>query len=139
MKHNRLFSFICIGLSIIILAGCPGTADYSIDLPADYSIVRTSAHEIFLAKRIAEGHWSERLIPAKITDVGWNNTYIVAKQVEVGRNNGYQIPNERSNHIWRVKIGTDISFGPFNEEEYESKKKELGLEDVILKDVEELK
>lgn len=55
-------------------------------------------------------------------------------------NNGYQIPNEGSYHFWIAKIGARAVFWPLNEEEYEAKKKEHGFEEeIVLKDVEDLK
>ncbi|WP_158512572.1 hypothetical protein [Rummeliibacillus stabekisii] len=41
---------------MLLVSGCAGLADYDVDLPGNYSIIRTSGHEITIAHK---------------TDIGW--------------------------------------------------------------------
>ena len=53
----RMRLFICLFvfvLSLGIISGCAGLADYEADLPGGYSIVRTSAHSVFIAPKKQE-------------------------------------------------------------------------------------
>ena len=127
-----------------MFAGCAGLADYSVELPGNYSIVRSSAHQVTISPQISESHWGSAIIPTKVTEVAWDDNYIVAKQLglinDPKSSNGYQIPNEDDVHFWIVQISSGKVFGPLDEERFDEKKKELRISERIkLKKVESLK
>ena len=130
--------------SLIMLTGCAGLADYSLDLPGNYSIVRTSAHQVKVALKISDSHWGSDVIPTKVTEVAWDDSYILAKQLglvnDPKSSNGYQIPNNDDVHFWILEIKSGEVFGPLDEVNFVEKKNEFGIsESVILKKIEDLK
>ena len=130
--------------SLIMLTGCAGLADYSLDLPGNYSIVRTSAHQVKVALKISDSHWGSDVIPTKVTEVAWDDSYILAKQLglvnDPKSSNGYQIPKNDDVHFWILEIKSGEVFGPLDEVNFVEKKNEFGIsESVILKKIEDLK
>lgn len=131
-------------LFIMMLTGCAGLADYSYDLPGDYSIVRTSAHQVTIAPKISESNWGSDIIPKKVTEVAWDDNYILVKQlglmIDPSSRNGYQIPNNDDIYFWIIEFKTGEVLGPLDDEGFIRMKHELGiLDNVILKNVEDLK
>jgi hypothetical protein len=129
---------------IMMLTGCAGLADYSYDLPGDYSIVRTSAHQVTIAPKISESNWGSDIIPKKVTEVAWDDNYILAKQLglmnDPSSSNGYQIPNNDEFYYWIIEFKNGEVFGPLDEEGFIKMKNDLGIfDDLILKNVETLK
>ena len=144
IMRKRLFICLFVTvLSLIIVSGCAGLADYEVDLPGGYSIVRTSAHSVFIAPKTGEGSWGSKVIPAKVTDVAWNQKYILAKQLglkdDPKSSNGYQIPDKQSVHYWILEYETGETTGPLNDEGFIEKRIEFKIaDDVILKDVDDM-
>ena len=142
----RMRLFICLFvfvLSLGIISGCAGLADYEADLPGGYSIVRTSAHSVFIAPKTGEGNWGSNVIPTKVTEVVWDEKYILAKQLglkdDPKSSNGYQIPENQSVHYWILEYETGETTGPLNEEGFIEKRIEFQIaDDVILKDVDDM-
>ena len=131
-------------LSLIMLTGCAGLADYSLDLPGNYSIVRTSAHQVTVAPKISDSHWGSDVIPTKVTGVAWDDNYILAKQLglvnDPKSSNGYQIPNNDDVHFWILEIKSGKIFGPLDEVAFLEKKNEFGIsKSVTLKEIGDLK
>ena len=131
-------------LSLIMLTGCAGLADYSLDLPGNYSIVRTSAHQVTVAPKISDSHWGSDVIPTKVTGVAWDDNYILAKQLDLVNDpkssNGYQIPNNDDVHFWILEIKSGKIFGPLDEVAFLEKKNEFGIsKSVTLKEIGDLK
>ena len=142
-KHIFHYSMVTL-FSLFVLTSCAGLADYDIDLPGDYSVVRTSAHKIFISPEIGDNNWGPEVIPSEVTEVTWDDNYILVKQLvlmnDPNSSNGYQIPNEDDEHFWIINYKNGDIFGPLNEEHFVEKKNELGiLESVILKKIEDLK
>lgn len=130
--------------SILLLTGCAGLADYSVDLPGNYSVVRTSAHQVILAHKISDTHWGPDVIPTKVTEVTWDDNYILVKQLglmdDPDSSNGYQIANKDDEHFWFLEIESGKVVGPLNKDEFIEKKQELGIsKSVKLKKIEDLK
>ncbi len=130
--------------SLIMLTGCAGLVDYSLDLPGNYSIVRTSAHQVKVAPKISDSHWGSDVIPTKVTEVAWDDNYILAKQLglvnDPKSSNGYQIPNNEDVQFWIIEIKSGKIFGPLDEVNFVEKKKEFGIsESVIIKKIGDLK
>ncbi|MGE7667267.1 DUF3997 domain-containing protein [Ureibacillus composti] len=141
MKKQRFI--ILIVFSLLLLTGCAGLADYSVDLPGNYSIVRTSAHQVTISPKNGDTGWGSPVIPTKVTEVAWDETYILAKQLglmkDPNSSNGYEIPNKKDVRFWILEIESGGVMGPFDEASFKDKKKELGIsKSVKLKEVKDL-
>ncbi|MGN7479199.1 DUF3997 domain-containing protein [Solibacillus silvestris] len=139
-KHIFYYSIVAL-FSLLVLTGCAGLADYDIDLPGDYSVVRTSAHQIFISPKISDNQWGPEVIPSEVTEVNWDDNYILVKQLglmnDPNSSNGYQIPNKEDEHFWILEFKSGKVFGPLDEDNFVEKKNELGiLESVKLKKIE---
>lgn len=145
MKINKVFHhFILVFGCLLILTGCPGMADYDIDLPGDYSVVRTSGHNIIIAPKISDHLWGMEVIPAKVTEVASDERYILAKQLGLMRSpnssSSYAIPNIDDENYWILDFMSNEVYGPMNHDDFIDKKNELGItEEIKLKDVEKLR
>ena len=130
-------------MSLVLLSGCAGLGDYDIDLPGNYSVVRTAAHQVTIAPKTSDTSWGSNIIPTKVTELAWDDTYILAKQVglkEDPNNNSYQIPNREDVHFWMVEIKSGNVFGPLDEEGFRDKRNELGISNrLALKKLEDIK
>ncbi|PQD93653.1 hypothetical protein CYL18_18785 [Pradoshia eiseniae] len=129
-------------ISLLFLTGCPGASDYDIDLPDNYSIVRTSANEVTIAPKTSKDSWGSTIIPAKVTEVGWDDQYIIAKQINIDSesSNGSGIPDEQEYHFWIIQIKTGEVTGPLDDLSLTKKKEEYRISnDIVLKKIEDLK
>lgn len=143
-KKQTFYYLILVVIPLLILTGCPGMADYSVDLPGDYSVVRTSAHQVKIAPKKSDTIWGSDIIPTKVTELVWDDNYILAKQLglkeDPDSNNGYQIPNTDDVHFWILEFKTGEVFGPLDEDGFREKKNELGIsQDVELKKIQDIK
>ncbi len=129
MTSGRKMLILPSCLSILIgLTGCAGAADYDIDLPGEYSILRTSADRVIIAPKTGTDIWREAAVPAKVTEVGWNDDYILAKQMKGEKNHAY----------WIIQLSNDYVTGPLSDSSFSEKKEELRLSDITLKNVREM-
>ncbi|MEB1808371.1 MAG: DUF3997 domain-containing protein [Bacillaceae bacterium] len=142
-KKQTSHYLITVILSLVLLSGCAGLGDYDIDLPGNYSVVRTAAHQVTIAPKTSDTSWGSNIIPTKVTELAWDDTYILAKQVglkEDPNNNSYQIPNREDVHFWMVEIKSGNVFGPLDEEGFRDKRNELGISNrLALKKLEDIK
>lgn len=67
-------------LLLITLHGCAGLGDYDIQLPGNFSVVRTSGHQVTISPQLSSHSWGSPIVPAKVVQVAWNEEYIIAKQ-----------------------------------------------------------
>ncbi|TKI52821.1 DUF3997 domain-containing protein [Lysinibacillus mangiferihumi] len=126
---KKMIIIVC--LTSIIVSGCAGLADYDIDLPGNYSILRTSADEITIAPKTEIG-WGPNVIPARVVAAGWNEKYIIAKQKVLESENEF--------YFWILNIETGVSEGPFNKNDFQKKREEYEIsKDVELTNVEDFK
>ena len=131
-------------LSLSLLTGCPGPSDFDLDLPGNYSVVRTSAHQVKIAPKVSEGGWGTDVIPTKVTEVAWDDHYIIAKQLDLKEDpdssNGYQIPDEEKVNFWILEIKTGKVNGPLDEELFMEKKAELEIsKEVVLQEIDDMR
>lgn len=138
---KRIFKCLSIMLLSLLLYGCAGEGDYDVELPNNYSLIRSSSHSISVKKQTGEGEWESDTIPEKVTEIAWNNEYILAKQLGLKVKDPdvsaeYKIPDESKVYYWILKVEDDSVFGPLSEEEFDKKKDELGVpKDLKLKKV----
>ncbi|GKV70339.1 hypothetical protein NCCP2716_28370 [Sporosarcina sp. NCCP-2716] len=126
-RRKTLILFSCLAI-LIGLTGCAGAADYDIDLPGEYSILRTSAHQVTIAPKTGTDAWGANAVPAEVTEVGWNDDYILAKQMKGEKNHAY----------WIIQLSNDHVTGPLSDSSFSEKKEEPGLSDITLKSVSDL-
>lgn len=129
-------------LSCFILSGCAGLADYDIDLPGNYSLLRTSANQITIAPKTEIG-WGPNVIPARVVAVWWNEQYIVAKQLHLKADQrGYeeppQNPTDDDYSYWILEMDNNQVKGPLSVKELENESKKLGI-NIIFTPIEKLK
>lgn len=145
MFKRQIFRYSAlIFFSLIILTSCAGPANYSLDLPGNYSIVSTSAHQVTISPKISDSNWGGYVIPTKVTEVAWDDNYILVKQLglvsDPKSGSNYQIPNDNDVNFWILEIDSEKVFGPLVEVDFVEKKTELGVsESVILKKIENLR
>ncbi|MFJ8236106.1 DUF3997 domain-containing protein [Ureibacillus sp. NPDC094379] len=120
---------------LLLQTGCAGLADYSVELPGNYSIVRTSAHQVTISPKNGDTGWESPAIPTKVTEVAWNENHILAKQLGLMKDpdssNGYKIPNKEDVHFWLLEVESGEVMGPFDETSFNDKKKEIGISKVL--------
>ncbi|MGG3451731.1 DUF3997 domain-containing protein [Domibacillus aminovorans] len=145
MKKKQLFNYLLLALiSLFLLTGCPGPADYDIDLPGGYSVIRTSAHQVKIAPKTSDTSWGSDVIPTKVTEVAWDDNYIIAKQLGLKEDddssNGYQIPDKENVHFWILEIKTGKVTGPLDDDSFMEKKAELKIsKNVVLKEINDIR
>ncbi|MBM7602405.1 hypothetical protein JOC75_000375 [Metabacillus crassostreae] len=144
MKKRTLYCFILFSLLLLILTGCPGISDYSVDLTDEFSVVRTSADQVFIAPKENEDMWGSYVIPPKVTEVAWDDHYILAKQFQLKNDpedeNDIQIVNKSESYYWILKCDTREVYGPYNKAMFIEKKQELGIsEELVLRKIEEIR
>ncbi|MDD7793088.1 DUF3997 domain-containing protein [Clostridium sp. 'White wine YQ'] len=139
MKLSKVLLAFLLSLT---LYGCAGAGDYDIDLPGGYSLIRSSAHNVTINKRINETSWESDIIPAKVVEIASDEKYILAKQIGLKRrnpdniNDTYEIPDESKVSYWILEIENGKVYGPLIEKEFNEKKKELSIStNIVLKSV----
>lgn len=142
VNMKNISRLLFIGMISLLLYGCAGAGDYDISLPGEYSLIRSSAHNITINKKQGEDVWGEALIPAKITELNYNNQYILAKQLGLKRkypdnaNNTYEIPDESKVTYWILQVDNGNVYGPLTENEFTNMKNKLSIPaDMVLKSV----
>lgn len=124
--------FLLFISTVIILCGCAGATNFSIDLSEKYSIVSTSAHMVTIAPKREFG-WGENLIPTEVIEVGWNQHYLVAKQRDISNLEGKELEdlNKGTMYYWILHMDSGKTDGPLNYDELMDKKMEYTISDAI--------
>lgn len=119
----------------ILLIGCAGVADYDIDLPGDYSVVRLSGHQIIIAPKLTDDSWGSAVIPTEVGSVGWNDDFILVMQYSMMKDpkssNGYEIPDKSKMNYWIIDIQQNQIIGPLNLLDFEETKTKLKIPETI--------
>lgn len=142
---NKLFlKLLVLFVFTQLVTGCAGLADYTVELPGDYTIFRTSGDMIFIVPKLEDGLYGEKIIDEKVIEVAWDDRYILAKQMGLMTNpenpRYVDVINPEDISYWILDYTTDEVDGPFIESEFIDKRKELGIsEDIVLQDVEDLR
>jgi hypothetical protein len=109
----------------------PGSADYSYSLPDDFSIYRTSGHQVEIASQSALPG-----VPAKVIEVGWDKRFIIAKQ-QLLKNRGdfpgdnFQVPDPSKYQFWIIDVLHTNRVGPLDEKAFKEKRTALDVPDTI--------
>lgn len=132
--------------SLVGFVGCdpvafgPGTQDFVVRIAGDYSIHRTSAHQI----QIAPTSWNDAtpIIPTKVIECNTDGRFVIAKRQGLKRrspdtpNDSYEEPDPRVFDFWILDTRTPKVYGSLTFEQFTAKKNELGIASSLrLKDV----
>jgi len=127
MRKKSVLFFLIV--SLLFSSGCAGASDYDIDLPGNYSILRTSAHQVTIAPKTSENGWGANIVPAEVIEVGWDEEYIIARQMK----------GEQNYSFWIIQIDNGQVTGPLNDSAFINKKEEYGINsDITMKKVQDL-
>lgn len=122
----RIILFLIVFISLVVLVGCPGVADYSIDLPENLKVSRNSANDFVIVSTDSVGIGTT-IVPAQIMQIGWDDHYVIAKQME-GEQEFY----------WIIEVKTEEVIGPLNDNDFAQNKIEWPiLAEIQLKDLDE--
>ncbi len=133
---------IAIVSLIACTAGCGlgGSADFRAKLAGEYSIYRSSSHQISITP---EG-WSDDtpIIPTKVIECAVDRHFILAKRQGLKRrnpndpNDTYEEPDPNVFDYWILDTVAPKVYGPLDTAQYKSMRQELGVtESTELKDV----
>ena len=118
----------------------PGVSDFSAELCGDYSIFRSSAHQIVILHRSYQ--YAAPIIPTKVVEVGHDNRFVIAKRNALERrspdnpNDTYMQPTHDIFDYWILDTRIPKVYGPLTQEEFTQKRQELDVPDnVVMKDV----
>lgn len=138
----RAFSFSLV----IFLVGCgpsgfgPGAQDFIVRVAGDYSIQRTSAHEIQIAPDVWNA--STPIIPTKVIECNTDGRYIIAKRQGLKRripnnpNDTYEVPDPSVIDYWILDTTTPKVYGPLTLQQFKVKTTDIGVAPSLrLKDV----
>lgn len=120
-------------LGLCSCGGDPSAADYEYPLSGDFSVRRTSNHQIAIASRSAlQG------VPAKIVELGWDKRFIVVKQ-QLLKNRGdfpgdnFLIPDPGKYQFWIIDVVNTNRIGPLNESAFLERTGALGVSTIKMK------
>jgi hypothetical protein len=122
--------FLCCLIIGIHQGFGPGMADYEIELPGDYKLYRTSAHQIHVGSTV---NWeSAPRIPPKIIAIAWDSRYVIAiQQLLVKNGRGYEYPDDNVKSYWILDTKVPKCYGPLNKERFEEKRTELLIDEGL--------
>lgn len=141
MRRVAIFTSV-IGSIMVFLSGCfgPGMEDYSYTVGSGYMLVRTSGHQISVVP-IDGNDGTKPEIKAKVVQIAWNERYVTAKQLGLKKaypdnpNNSYEVPDENVVQYFILDTIDLKLYGGFNFDEFQQQEKELGISEMVLKDV----
>lgn len=130
---------------MFLVTGC-GLTDYSIDLPNEYKLVASSAHEI----KIIPGHYIENMsenliIPTQIVEIDYNERYIIAKQYKLKTYKDFfdrarEKLDKSETFYWILDTIENKRYGPYTDlSVFEQQKKKFNLSNLHLKNIESFK
>ena len=118
----------------------PGVQDFVVRIAGDYSIQRTSAHQI----QIAPDGWNDStpIIPTKVIECNTDGRFVIAKRQGLKRrspnnpNDTYEEPDPLVFDYWILDTRTPKVYGPLTVEQFTAKITELNVPSSLrLKDV----
>ncbi len=118
MRKKLLLIFLI--LSFAVLYGCggyfgPGMADYSYKLSGDYKLFKAGSADIWSSDGMVQ------IIEGDIVGISWDDSFILAKQSK-----------DKAINYWIIDVKSDKKYGPLSENDFESKKKELEVNNKLV-------
>lgn len=115
---KRYVMVISILIFSLYLYGCkgeyfgPGTADFNYVMSGDYKLFHAGETDIW---RDSDNGMT-KVVEGNITGIGWNNDFILVEQKK-----------DNSTNYWIIDVKEKKTYGAFNENDFESKRKELNV------------
>jgi len=130
-QFSKLFLISILFLSIISCFG-PGVQDFSTDLINNYSINRTSSHNIMITPK--DG-WNDKIatIPTKVLKVNVYENFIIAERQGLKKrspNNSqdtYEIPDEIIKDYWILNTSKNYVLGNLKFSTFQKKLDSLNI------------
>lgn len=127
----KSFLIIILFLSIISCLG-PGLQDFSTDLINNYSINRTSPHNIMITPK--DG-WNNKIaiIPTKVLKVNIYNNFIIAERQGLKKRSpddtqdNYEIPDEKIKDYWILNTAKNYVLGNLKFSTFQKKLDSLNI------------
>lgn len=141
MKPLKLLLFLAILLVSNISCFGPGVRDFSTELTSNYSIFRSSAHEIMITPN--DG-WNDEIaiIPSKVLRVNVYKNFIIAERQGLKRRSPYdkldtyKIPDEKIKDYWILDTSNNFVIGNLKVSSFRKKLDSLKIpSDIKLIDV----
>lgn len=134
--------FLIFTVFTIFLNSCfgPGVQDFSVELTGNYSVFRTSTHNIIITPN--DG-WNDEIaiIPSKVIKVNVYKDFIVAerqglKNRLLNSSDTYQIPDEKVKDYWILNTSKNYVISNLNFDYFQKKLDSLNIpRDIKLIDV----
>lgn len=143
MKIIKLLLILAIPLTSTFSCFGPGVQDFSTELTGNYSIFRTSAHNIMITPN--DGFNDEiAIIPSKVLRVNVFKNFIVAERQGLKRrspndnSDTYKIPDEKIKDYWILNTDENFVIGNLKFDSFKKKLDSLNIpSDIMLIDVNE--
>lgn len=140
MKYLKVYVLFIV---IVAISGC-GIGDYEMELPNNYIIWASSAHQVEIVPK-ESSYFEEDKIPSKVVEIAWNDRYIIAKQYGLKEkypnksDNSYKVPDTSKIYYWILDTKDKVRYGPYiNEKDFNDKKNEISIGHLKLKSLDEL-
>ncbi|MFA9398047.1 MAG: DUF3997 domain-containing protein [Clostridiaceae bacterium] len=126
MKKRIFISFIMVFL-IFNLTGCfgPGINDYHYFMVKNYEIDHSSTRYVKILKNDNHNIGCKSILNETVTKVSWDDNFILAEQT-VQKKATDTSDNQKINY-WIIDVNSEEVYGPFNEEEFNTKRNELSV------------
>src|SRR6185312_2404831 len=96
----------------------------SYEVSGGYQVFRSSSHNICVIPKLDS---SSQIIPSEVVEIAWDNSFILAKQQDSSRFN-----------YWILDLKGPTLLGPFADEDFRTKRAELGIfQRAVLRSVEQ--
>lgn len=120
--------------STMILTGCVGTTDYTANLNNDYYIAKTSAHNVKIYK--SEDKDKSGKAPSIPVYHGNDEEFEKESVIKVGQDDRYIIAETNKDKYYILDTKEESVLEISSKEEFDSKKKELNISNISLKNLE---
>jgi len=148
VNRRQIIGCLSASVAVLLVIGCDipmiaigsGYADFSAKLVGNYSVYRTSAHQIMVTPESWDN--STPVIPTKVIECAIDRHFVLAKRQGLKRrspnnpNDTYEEPDPSVFDYWVLDTSAPRVFGPMTQHEFDAKRQELGVVATIaLKDV----
>ncbi len=135
---KKYLTLLLFFLLLIFLSGCPGAIDSITFKELGHGYIY---HEIVGLPTISKDN-SNKNIPCIVVSYNYNNNFIIALQKDyklsekekdlITEDEYYDLAMEKGiSKFWIISHSLDSIFGPMNKEDFNKKRKELGVPDNL--------
>lgn len=142
---KKLIMYLIIILMLVNIHGCviiSPKSDYKMKLVKNYELWKANRHSIEIG--IADGNgWLTSKTYGKVIELDFNDEYIIARSIPTYKADEKDFSNlqekdkyiesipEKDYEFWIIEVEKDIVHGPFNEDEFNKKRKEISVPESI--------